>query len=71
MRILERGLRAHGYEVVCADVAEHAMALSKDELLRCVVLDRALPATPGKVLREHLRVGGARDGKHYQSDHGT
>ena len=55
MRILERGLRAHGYEVVCADAAEHAMALAKDESLRCVVLDRALPAAPSEVLREHLR----------------
>ena len=25
MRILERGLRAHGYEVVCAETAQHAL----------------------------------------------
>ncbi len=55
MRILERGLRAHGYEVVGADTAEHAVAQLKDETIRCVVLDRALPAAAGNVLHEHLR----------------
>jgi len=55
MRILERGLRAHGYEVVCADSAEHAVALANDESIRCIVLDRALPGAAGEVLRDHLR----------------
>ncbi len=55
MRILERGLRAHGYEVVCADTAEHAVALANDESIRCVVLDRASPAAAGDVVRDHIR----------------
>jgi two-component system, OmpR family, response regulator len=55
MRILERGLRAHGYEVVCAETAAHALALAKDESIRCIVLDRTLPGAAGSVLREHLR----------------
>jgi DNA-binding response OmpR family regulator len=54
MRILERGLRGHGYEVVCADTAEQAVALASDESIRCVVLDRALPSA-GNVVRERLR----------------
>src|SRR5712692_121254 len=54
MRILERGLRAHGYEVVCADTAQHAVVLASDESIRCVVLDRSLPDA-GDVVREHLR----------------
>jgi DNA-binding response OmpR family regulator len=54
MRILERGLRAHGYEVVSADTAQHAVLLASDESIRCVVLDRSLPDA-GAVVREHLR----------------
>lgn len=55
LRILERGLRAHGYEVVCADSAEHAVSLTSDQSIRCVVLDRALPAAARDVVRDHLR----------------
>ena len=54
MRILERGLRAHGYEVVCADTAQHALLLAGDESIRCVVLDRSLPDARD-VVRVHLR----------------
>ena len=54
MRILERGLRAHGYEVVGADTALHAMQVADDESVRCVVLDRSLPDADN-VVRLHLR----------------
>jgi len=54
MRILERGLRAHGYEVVGADTALHAVQLADDESIRCVVLDRSLPDADNAV-RLHLR----------------
>ena len=54
MRILERGLRAHGYEVACADTALHAVQLTDDEGVGCVVLDRSLPDAD-KIVRLHLR----------------
>ncbi len=54
MRILERGLRAHGHEVVGADTALHAMQLADDESIRCVVLDRSLPDADN-VVRLYLR----------------
>jgi DNA-binding response OmpR family regulator len=56
MRILERGLRAHGYEVLGADTGQHGVGLASDESIRCVVLDCALP--PGEdadVVREQIR----------------
>lgn len=55
MRILERGLRAHGYEVMCADTAEHALSMAGDESIRCVVLDRSLPAAAAYAVRERIR----------------
>src|SRR5438309_6707938 len=54
MRILERGLRAHGYEVVWAETAQHALQLADDDSIRCVVLDRSLPNAES-VVRLHLR----------------
>jgi DNA-binding response OmpR family regulator len=54
MRILERGLRAHGYEVVCADTAQHAVLLASDAAVRCVVLDRSL-ADADDIVHAHLR----------------
>ena len=36
MRILERGLRAHGYEVLGVDTGQHGVALASDPSIRCV-----------------------------------
>jgi DNA-binding response OmpR family regulator len=44
MRILERGLRAHGYDIVGAETADQAIVLANDRSVRCVVLDSAVPA---------------------------
>jgi DNA-binding response OmpR family regulator len=43
MRILERGLQAHGYDVVGAETADQAAALANDRSIRCVVLDSGVP----------------------------
>jgi DNA-binding response OmpR family regulator len=43
MRILERGLQAHGYDIVGAETADQAVALANDRSIRCVVLDSAVP----------------------------
>jgi len=53
MRILERGLRAHGYEVLGADTAQHAVQLTNDGSIRCVILDRSLPDAD-KIVRSYL-----------------
>jgi DNA-binding response OmpR family regulator len=55
MRILERGLRAHGYEVVGTDTADHGVALANDPLIRCVVVDSMLPGTTGHAVRDRIR----------------
>ena len=55
MRILERGLRAHGYEVLGVDTGQHGAALASDPSIGCVVLDCALPGEDAEVVREQIR----------------
>jgi DNA-binding response OmpR family regulator len=55
MRILERGLRAHGYEVLGVDTGQHGVALVSDPSIRCAVLDCALPGEDAEVVREQIR----------------
>jgi DNA-binding response OmpR family regulator len=42
LRILERGLRAHGFEVVAVDTVDGATTLAADKAINLVVLDTAL-----------------------------
>src|SRR3954466_1399176 len=54
LRILERGLQAHGYDVIAAESAEHAIAVASDPSLLCVVLDWTQRGIDAKHMREHL-----------------
>jgi two-component system, OmpR family, response regulator len=55
LRILERGLRAHGYEVVAVEGGDQAATLVGDAALRCLVLDTSASGADGAAIRERLR----------------
>jgi two-component system OmpR family response regulator len=55
VRALERGLRAHGYEVASAATGEEAMAVALREPLDFVLLDISLPGLDGHGVLERLR----------------
>src|SRR5215208_628917 len=55
MRVLERGLQAHGYEVMGTDNADQAAIVSRDPAIRCAIVDLALPSAGGQVVRDRLR----------------
>ncbi|NLF66018.1 MAG: response regulator transcription factor [Chloroflexi bacterium] len=54
-RILERGLRAHGHQIVIADTGEDGLVLAEDETLDLVILDIALPGLNGHQVLERIR----------------
>src|SRR4051794_16429186 len=56
LRILERGLQAHGYDIIAAESAEHAAGVATDPLLRCVVLDWTQHGIDAKRVREHFAI---------------
>jgi DNA-binding response OmpR family regulator len=57
VRILERGLRAHGFEVTSVDGRSAAAALSADALVRIIVLDMPAAAPATQRLAQKLRDG--------------
>jgi two-component system OmpR family response regulator len=55
VRALERGLRAHGHEVVGAATGEDALALASDEAVEFVLLDISLPKLDGHAVLTQIR----------------
>ncbi len=54
-RIVERGLRAHGHQVVIAETGEDGLVLAADETLDMVILDITLPGLNGHQVLERVR----------------
>jgi DNA-binding response OmpR family regulator len=54
-RILERGLRAHGYQVLVAETGEDGIHLAADETVDLVILNIALPGLNGHQVLERIR----------------
>lgn len=54
-RVLERGLRAHGYHVVVAESGEDGVALASDDAVEFVLLDISLPGLNGHQCLERIR----------------
>jgi two-component system OmpR family response regulator len=55
VRALERGLRAHGHEVVGAATGEDALVLAADEAVDFVLLDISLPKLDGHEVLARIR----------------
>jgi DNA-binding response OmpR family regulator len=55
VRALERGLRAHGHEVVGVATGEDALKVADDEALDFVLLDISLPTLDGHHVLAHIR----------------
>jgi DNA-binding response OmpR family regulator len=55
VRALERGLRAHGYEVVSAATGEDALVVADHEAVNFVLLDISLPQLDGHEVLAHIR----------------
>jgi len=56
VRALERGLKAHGHELVSADNGEDGVALAEDPSVELVLLDIALPGLDGHEVLKRIRV---------------
>ncbi len=56
VRFLERGLAAHGHELVIADNGEDGVVFATDERVDIVLLDIALPGLDGHQVLERIRV---------------
>lgn len=54
-RILQRGLRAHGHQVIIAESGEDGVLLVEDETVELVLLDIALPALNGHQVLKRIR----------------
>jgi len=55
VRVLERGLGAHGHQVVSADNGEDGAILATDPSVELVLLDIALPGLDGHAVLERIR----------------
>jgi len=55
LRILERGLRAHGFDVVAVDTIDGAVTLAADKAINLVVLDTSLAAPDASEVLPALR----------------
>jgi DNA-binding response OmpR family regulator len=55
VRALERGLKAHGHELVSADNGEDGVALAEDPSVDLVLLDIALPGLDGHEVLKRIR----------------
>jgi DNA-binding response OmpR family regulator len=51
LRILERGLRAHGFDVVAVDTVDGAVTLAADKAINLVVLDTSVAASDAAAVR--------------------
>jgi DNA-binding response OmpR family regulator len=54
-RVLERGLRAHGHQIVLSESGEDGILLATDETVDLVILDIALPGLNGHQVLERIR----------------
>ncbi len=55
VRMLERGLAAHGYQCVTADNGEDGVRLANDETVNLVLLDIMLPGLDGQEVLKRIR----------------
>lgn len=55
VRVLERGLRAHGYQTVAAASGEDGILLACDETVELVLLDISLPGVDGHQVLTRIR----------------
>lgn len=54
-RVLQRGLRAHGHQVVVAESGEDGVLLAEDDTVELLLLDIALPALNGHQVLAQVR----------------
>ena len=54
-RVLERGLRAHGHQILQAESGEDGIVLAADETVELVILDIALPGLDGHQVLKRIR----------------
>ena len=55
VRVLERGLAAHGHQIVTADNGEDGLLLASDSSVELVLLDISLPGLDGYGVLERIR----------------
>lgn len=54
-RIVERGLRAHGHQIVVAETGEDGLLFTADDTIDLVILDIALPGLNGHQVLQRIR----------------
>lgn len=54
-RVLQRGLRAHGHQVVIAECGEDGVILAEDDTVELLLLDISLPGLNGHQVLERIR----------------
>lgn len=59
-RVLERGLGAHGHQVVLAETGEDGIILAEDESIDLIILDIALPGLDGHQVLNRIRASRPR-----------
>jgi DNA-binding response OmpR family regulator len=55
VRVLERGLAAHGHQVVAADNGDDSILLASNSSVELVLLDISLPGPDGYAVLDHIR----------------